>query len=808
MKFKALPLFLWAFACVSLFLYPEELPIPTYNNSLIISIEHSVLDTAEVDYILNNFNFGLYAWPAFSRTTITVDLGWHQNLNRASEGIQETKAAINTMIEAARAKKVRLHIVLSSGLARGLSVYHEAKQEDIRNCEWYNDNKIAADNQIVQGNAMNSTVFGTFSRYARKLRANLEAKAQVFLAFLKQKIDENPDVFIAISGWSDAEFNPFRADQSKSHQDVFADYSPFIILEFVDWIRHTGLYDSTNGKYAGEGFSQGGDKYQGIAGLATFNLDFGTSFRTWDLKYFNWNLNDDYDINPEDTTNNDPHRIPFSSYSHGNMLPTSGANYIADGFDPPRTMKPGNIFWDLWNLFRETVIHHFVKDMAKWASEAGIPANMWYSHQSNKNSSYPSSASPLWTANVLPYGSPGAKICDIKHPTWFDHTTLFSLEEMAAMHSNWAILEYDPETYPVGLDVPESSVELLHQELMKIYSHSPHVINIYRWWDDNKEHRFKGMNKERALAKFINRVRDKARKTDLNFVFDPPQVFGFSGRYIGTAKNSLRRSTQSKNMLITIDRNIWKGQPWEWKDWGDFAFFEVYRGNTPDFPGDPAHLIGTTKNYTFEDWTTTPGRNYTYKIRAVNTKGKAGPFSDEKRLPAFCLILTAGPGGTTDPPPGIYNYSSGTKVLLTALPAQGYIFSNLSGDQISTTNPVSLIMTSDKEIKANFLEFTVLPPLNLTGDKYQNRSLLQIEYVIVLKWESNPLNQDIFRYNVYQLDGGKYELLAELNANTFSFTRRRVNDNKQYTFALTAINRDLEESVPVFIVFELKEKKQ
>ncbi len=737
MKIKVLPLFILALICISLLSYPEELPIPTYNNSLIISIEHNVSDSTEVDYIINNFNFGLYAWLSFSYTTITVDLGWHHNLGSAFEGIQNTKNEINAMIEAARDKNVRLHIVLTSGLARGLSVYSEAKEEDIRNCKWYSNNKLASDSQISQSTAMNSIIFGTFSRYARKLRANLEAKAQAFLSFLKQKMDENPDVFIAISGWG------------KSIEDDFCDYSPFIILEFIDWIRQTGLYDSAIGKYAGEGYSQGGTKYQGAAGLTSFNQDFGTSFGTWNLKYFNWSLNDDYDSNPEDTSNNDPYRIPYSSYSHGNMMPTSGANYIANGFDPPRTIKPGHKFWDLWNLFRETVVLYFVKDMAKWASEAGIPANMWYSNQTPAD----------YLFNTKP-------------------------------------------------DLPESSVDSLLQEFIMVYNLSPHVINFWRWWDDNKENRFKGMNKEQALAEFINLVRDKARKTDLNFVFDPPQVTGFSGRYIGAAKTSSRRTRETGHMRLTIDQNIWSGYPWEWKDWGDFAFFEVYRGDSANIPGDTAYLLGTTENYTFEDRTATPGQNYTYKIKAVNTKGKAGPFSKKLRLPAFILTLTAGPGGTTDPPPGIYTYSSGTNVLLSSLPAQGFIFSNLSGDLDSTSNPESLLMNTDKDVKANFLELIVRPPINITGNKYENRSLVQMEYVIVLTWESNPLNQDIIQYNIYQLDGGTYRLLAELDSNTFSYTRRRVNDNIPYTFAITALNQDLKESVPSLVVFELKMKKQ
>jgi len=342
--------------------FADELPLPSYLNSVVISIEHNVLDSDEVDYIKNNFNWGLYTWLSFSKTAFVPVLDWHTSWDEADEGIESFKNQIDQLIEAAKAKNVKLHIVLVGGLVRYVSTYRDAKEEDIRNCQWYNDNKLAADDQITDPNAMDKYIWGTLSRYARKMRRNLEAKAKATLAFLKQKMDDNPDVIVAISGWGEVELNFNRLNSSPSIQNYFCDYSPFAVLEFRDWILHTGMYDDISGKYAGEGWSEGGSKYQGASGLAKFNQDFGTSFTTWDLKYYNWSLNDDYDSDPTDYVNNDPHRISWADYDHGNMMPTSGSYYIPGGFDPPRVMEPGEKFWDLWNLFRETMVHHYVKD--------------------------------------------------------------------------------------------------------------------------------------------------------------------------------------------------------------------------------------------------------------------------------------------------------------------------------------------------------------------------------------------------------------------------------------------------------------
>ena len=89
-------------------------------------------------------------------------------------------------------------------------------------------------------------------------------------------------------------------------------------------------------------------------------------------------------------------------------------------------------------MFRETMVRNFTRDMALWASTAGLPANRYYSHQipadylydtrpsdyanNANNPRYYSSASPLWTADIAPYGSAGRD--DLRHQVPRGHPPL------------------------------------------------------------------------------------------------------------------------------------------------------------------------------------------------------------------------------------------------------------------------------------------------------------------------------------------------------------------------------------------------
>ncbi len=71
------------------------------------------------------------------------------------------------------------------------------------------------------------------------------------------------------------------------------------------------------------------------------------------------------------------------------------------------------------------------------------------------------------------------------------------------------------------------------------------------------------------------------------------------------------------------------------------------------------------------------------------------------------LSLSAASGGTTNPLPGTYIYDHAARMNISASPDDGYNFSEWSGDVSGTDRLISIIMDSDKSLKANFNRIVV-----------------------------------------------------------------------------------------------------
>ena len=164
------------------------------------------------------------------------------------------------------------------------------------------------------------------------------------------------------------------------------------------------------------------------------------------------------------------------------------------------------------------------------------------------------------------------------------------------------------------------------------------------------------------------------------------------------------------------------------------------------------------------------------------------------------LNLQAGAGGTTTPPPGIYNHEEINSVSILAIPNPDFEFSYWTGSVPSgqvTDNPLFLQMDSSKTIKANFRSL-LYAPLQFEGERVENRSLSQRESIIVLNWQAHPNNSDIEIYRLYEISGSSWTKLADVDASVFTYVHRRVEMNRTYFYALVAVNNAGSEGAPAY----------
>lgn len=121
--------------------------------------------------------------------------------------------------------------------------------------------------------------------------------------------------------------------------------------------------------------------------------------------------------------------------------------------------------------------------------------------------------------------------------------------------------------------------------------------------------------------------------------------------------------------------------------------------------------------------TATAADGYTFTSWSGDATGSTNPLSvamsSNKNITAnFTLIpiitytlTTTATNGTVTKSPNLVNYTSGTSVQLTATAAADYRFGSWTGDATGSTNPLSINMTSNKNIAANFI--AIVPPVEL-----------------------------------------------------------------------------------------------
>ena len=505
-------------------------PAATYENTLHAFVyQPSSLATqaefdAAADRLLALAQGGTYARLGFVEY-YTVDLPWTANLT-TPELSRPSRGELSSLLARLQSRGLTYHVSAMLGMSRAMQVYDAAKRADRRNAQWFHDGLIDVPGASAATQAARAWI--TPSRYARKLRSHLEAKTRAFARLFLDLRQSFPSTLISASGDAEAELNMDRLDPAVRVRDqMIADYSPFAILEFRDWLLGTGLY-APGATYAADAFRKSrhdtfaqGASALTTANLAAFNASMGTSFASWRLESFDWSL--------DDPLAGDIQAIPWATWSAGGFDPTpeTGAGYIAGGFDAPRSIRDGSTrLWRLWLRFRREMIANYGSDVARWMTTTPgttgttLSADRWYSHQipgdflfgrepghGNADPRLQTSASSMWTALMDPAtGSPGLTCLDRLEQADFgpgggyNRTSEALFERLRSLAlPNWGLPEYAPSWH---IDVaPDPDPDRIKAQFHRAYASGVHMFGLTPW------PHFDLTQNGPALGQFLSEVR-------------------------------------------------------------------------------------------------------------------------------------------------------------------------------------------------------------------------------------------------------------------------------------------------------------
>jgi len=129
-----------------------------------------------------------------------------------------------------------------------------------------------------------------------------------------------------------------------------------------------------------------------------------------------------------------------------------------------------------------------------------------------------------------------------------------------------------------------------------------------------------------------------------------------------------------------------------------------------------------------------------------------------------------------------------------------------NGKMVNTTCPSggSVARINVGEAIQSLLD--VAPPLNFTGERFENRALLQTEYFVELTWDVNPFNaskgNNITEYQVFRYNDGQFEHLGTVGSDVLAYRYRKVSKTEDYTFAVKAVTDSGKQSVPGYVTVQ------
>ncbi|MGD8538515.1 MAG: serine hydrolase [Candidatus Aminicenantes bacterium] len=99
------------------------------------------------------------------------------------------------------------------------------------------------------------------------------------------------------------------------------------------------------------------------------------------------------------------------------------------------------------------------------------------------------------------------------------------------------------------------------------------------------------------------------------------------------------------------------------------------------------------------------------------------------------------------------------------------------------------------------LEQAPYSPSEVSVQKVENRGLFTKETISAIKWLPNSRNssESVAKYRIYRLIDEYLSMIAEVDANTFEYWHRNVDEGTSYIYAISAVTSDDRESTPMFV---------
>ncbi len=454
------------------------------------------------------------------------------------------------------------------------------RSTDRRMRQWNQDGRTITGEERKLGNAADADL--TPSGYAREAYDGmLEMAKRNAEGYLRAR--ERGERYFILAGPNEFEYLFFDPEKFS------ADYSPFAVAEFRDWLTHRGEF-ARGGRFEGQGRAGGAafadDPSPAVArgGNASFNATFKTSFSTWKLAY--WDLDEFPDA--------------LSMDAQGMPGPRE-RGCVAGGFDAPR--KPGAPLWERWQNrdpkdpgYRQWRIHQSLRAMFKVIRDAGVPREEIWSRQRHM---HPASAD-YWS------GKPNAVLADWVAITpdnmaGYNQYNLRPAERLEGMRGTAALaraagaqygtLEWHPS---LGADFKATERQYL-ADLEGWYEAGARVIGCRQWLGMNggSAHgiaagamRIRDTGFDTAIRKFLAGRPDRPWGSSPKTVYAPPRVRGLAW----------------EGRVLSWKDELWDGEPYAYGAWEEFARFEVGTCAEVDAKGAPRGVIvlGSAREARFE----------------------------------------------------------------------------------------------------------------------------------------------------------------------------------------------------------------